>query len=91
MQTMLVGYDLKKPGKDYSKLIDQLKSYKTWWHCLDSTWMIRTSLTHVALRDELRTFIDPNDKLLVIDVTGDAAAWTTTFSEECAKWIKDNL
>ena len=90
MNTYLVGYDLMKPGQDYSDLLDKLKSFGIWWHQLDSTWLVRTDLSAVSVRDELRKLMDINDKLLVINVSGDSAAWTG-FNEAGSKWIKDNL
>lgn len=86
MRTLLVGYDLNKPGQNYEPLLEKLKSYETWWHHLDSTWLIRADLTAVQLRDALRPFIDPSDELLVIDVTADAAAWVG-FQSRAGDWI----
>lgn len=72
---MLVGYDLNKPGQDYGPLIKRLKAVGAyWWHHLDSTWLIKTSLTAVELRDDLRQYVDSSDELLVVDVTGRAWA-----------------
>ena len=90
MATYLVGYDLDKPGQDYSDLLARLKKFGTRWHNLDSTWFVKTNLTHVELRDELAKYLDKNDKLLVVNVTGDAAAWRG-FSKEAGQWLKDNL
>jgi hypothetical protein len=90
MRTLLVGYDLKKPGQNYGPLYEKLKSYQTWWHALDSTWMVRADLTVVQLRDQLRPFIDSNDGLLVMDVTSDAAAWVG-FSQQASDWIHAQL
>ncbi len=90
MATLLVGYDLKKPGQDYDPLIDKLKSFGTWWHHLDSTWLIKTEHTPKAVRDVLKPLIDANDELLVIDVSGRAAAWMG-FNQRGSEWIKDNL
>jgi hypothetical protein len=75
MPTLLVGYDLNKPGQSYGELHDALKSTGTWWHHLDSTWLVVTNQTPIQLRDRLTKLLDPNDELFVIDVTGDAGAW----------------
>lgn len=90
MNTLLIGYDLNKSGQNYEDLIEQLKAYPNWWHYLDSTWLIRTDDSHTVVRNALKEHIDSNDELLVIDVTGDAAAWTG-FAGEAGQWIKDNL
>lgn len=90
MKTMLVGYDLNKPSQDYDKLIAVLKDYPNWWHHLDSTWFIKTNDSNITVRDHLKQFIDASDKLLVVDVTSDAAAWTG-FNEKGSEWIKSNL
>lgn len=90
MKTLLVGYDLNTPGKDYAKLIERLKTFPTWWHYLDSTWLIRSDQTAVQVRDDLKRLIDTNDELLVIDVSGDVAAWAG-FSDRAGQWIKDNI
>ena len=53
----------------------QADSYDSWWHHLDSTWLIKTNRSAVQVRDELKPLIDSNDELLVIEVTSDSAAW----------------
>lgn len=90
MRTLLVGYDLNHPGQNYIALIQELESCGAWWHHLDSTWLVRTELAPVELRDKLKALIDHNDELLVIDVTGRGAAWTG-FSERGGNWIRDHL
>lgn len=90
MNTILISYDLNTPGQDYDKLIEKLKSYGTYWHHLDSFWIIKTNQTYEQVRDIMETYLDNNDELLVIDITGDPAAWAG-FSEKGAKWLKDNL
>jgi hypothetical protein len=90
MNTILVGYDLNRPGQGYPDLIERLKSYGTYWHHLDSTWIIKTSDAATTVRDELKAFIDKNDELLVINITGDVAAWSG-FNTKGSTWLKDHL
>ncbi|MGS1063518.1 SinR family protein [Burkholderia glumae] len=91
MANILIGYDLNKAGKDYTNLINAIKTLSTeWWHCLDSTWIVKTSATAASIRDTLSQHIDGNDELLVVDITGDAAAWAG-FNTECSNWLKNNL
>ncbi len=88
MRTFLVGYDLDKPDQDYKSLIEKLKSYGTWWHNLDSTWLIRAgdTVTTSGLRDELKAQIGSSDKLLVMEVTG--VSWASVgFTKEATDWL----
>lgn len=91
MKNILVGYDLNQPMQNYEGLIKQLKAgYSTWWHNLDSTWIIRTAKSPVQVRDELLPYLDANDEILVIDITGGAAAWNG-FSATGSLWLKNHL
>lgn len=91
MTNILIGYDLNKTGKDYASLIKAIKALGSdWWHCLDSTWIIKTDLDTVAARDSLAKHIDGNDELLVVDITAGSAAWTG-FDSDCSSWLKNNL
>ncbi len=57
---------MNQPGKDYTPLIEHLKGYGTWWHHLDSTWLVKTHRSVVELRDAVRALIDRNDEVLVV-------------------------
>lgn len=90
MATLLVGYDLNRPGQDYERLIAALKGEGTWWHHLDSTWLVETDKTAVELRNLLRGFIDDDDELLVIDVSG--RNWAGSgFADRAYAWLKKNM
>jgi hypothetical protein len=85
----MVGYDLRRPGQDYSSLIDALKQYPTWWHHLDSTWVIKTNDSAVAIRDNLARHIDQNDELLVAALTGEGAWYG--FDSKGGSWLSENI
>lgn len=90
MHAYLISYDLNSPGQDYPSLIDAIKELSgTWWHHLDSTWIIRHAGPATAIRDALNAHIDSNDELLVVQLTG-VAAWTG-FSKKGSDWLKNNL
>lgn len=90
MSTYQVGYDLDKPGQDYSDLIEAIKGLGVWWHHLDSTWLVKSNLTATGVRDALKDRLDSNDELLVIDVTGAARAWYG-FNASGSKWLKETF
>lgn len=68
MTVYCVSYDLNKAGQNYNPLYEELKSSPSYWHYLDSTWLISTSETAEQLSARIRTNIDDNDNLLVIKV-----------------------
>lgn len=91
MASYMIGYDLNKPVQNYNDLIDAIKKVGTnWWHCLDSTWIVKTDKTAAQIRDELTPHIDhQNDELLVARLSGEGA-WIG-FDSKCSTWLKDNL
>ncbi len=90
LAAFLVGYDLHKPVQNYADLFDKLKSYATWWHGLDSTWIVKAALTTAQLRDQLMEHIDRDDDLLVVEITG--ANWGSYgFTTELSAWLKANV
>ena len=72
--TYLISYDLDKPGQDYPRLITELERLGA-ARILYSEWIFRSTSPAVQIRDWLKSFIDSNDMLLVVALTGEAA-WT---------------
>lgn len=62
---LLVTYDLNSPGQNYQRLIQGIQSMGQWYHCLESTWLLRTSLSAEQVANRLRQQMDSNDRLLV--------------------------
>ena len=89
MAVYFIGYDLNRPGQDYTNLENAIKEFATWWHHLDSTWLVSTNWLAEQIRDDLRQHIDANDKLLVAKLSGEAA-WFG-FTPEGSKWLKEQL
>lgn len=86
----LIGYDLNQLGQRYSKLKDLIERlYPGWWHCLDSTYIIKTPLSAYEVRDSLGPALDANDVLLVIPVTRGWASYN--LGKQCADWLTNNL
>jgi hypothetical protein len=70
---LLITYDLNKPGQKYDDLYEAIKGLgHNWWHYLDSTWLVAGSLTPDQAVERLMGVLDSSDRLLVIDVKGDA-------------------
>jgi hypothetical protein len=74
MARYLISYDLDKPGQDYPRLIKELERLGA-VRILYSEWIFKSTSSAVQIRDWLTSFIDGNDMLLVVALTGEAA-WT---------------
>lgn len=90
MRTLMVSYDLRKPGQNYERLIDYIKGLGSWWHCLESLWFVRSSMSAAQLRDALKTLVDSTDDVLVVDMSSNSWA-TYGLAGNCNSWLKENL
>ena len=89
MTTYIIGYDLNKV-KNYPDLIEAIKSLSTtWWHHLDSTWIVVTNKSAEDIRNILMSHIDGDDELLVVK-SGRESAWVG-FNNDGSNWLKDNI
>ncbi len=80
-----ISYDLKKPGQDYSGLFEAIKSLGSWWHYLESSWLVDTHYNASQIFERVKGHIDQNDLILIIGVTNDYAGW---LPQKAWDWIK---
>ena len=80
MYTYLISYDLDKPGQNYAKLSARLQQLGA-FRIEMSLWAAQAAYTAVQLRDDLRGYIDANDRLLVAQV-GTWASWNLMDGEK---------
>ena len=90
MYTHLVSYDLIKPHKDYASLINFMKSYSQWAKPLESVWLVKNNFTAEETRNQIQKQTDANDKVFVVTVTKESAAWVN-LDNDVSSWIKNNL
>lgn len=67
---ILISYDLKTPGQNYDELYNKIKSFPGWCHAMDSLWFIKTNESVQTCYARLKTCIDDNDYLFLVDITG---------------------
>ena len=93
MNVHLISYDLSAPDSmaHYAPLIKFIKSHGTWAKPLLSVWLIKTPKSAAVLRDELRKFLLPSDKLLVVDISGTSWASLLNLGSDVLRWLKDNV
>lgn len=69
MNKYLITYDLKNKNiRNYENLYIAIKSLGTWWHYLDSTWIIKTNLNSSQIWNNLANHIVTSDHLLIIKI-----------------------
>ncbi len=90
MKSYLITYDLIK-RKNYPELLKAIRSaFSTHWHCLDSTWIVKSDSSATQIRNYLLPHIDKDDKLIVILLQKESA-WTLSFPQDCQDWLRNNL
>lgn len=72
---LLITYDLKRPVQNYAALHEEIKKSGTWWHHLESTWIIQTNETPQQCFARLARHIDQNDSMLIIEVKKNYWGW----------------
>ncbi len=87
MAVLLVTYDLKKPGQDYSALLDEIKSY-SWARLSESSYAIKTTETPDTVFDKLRPHVDQNDYIYVITLNNPRRGYGP---EKVNEWLEENL
>jgi hypothetical protein len=86
-----ISYDLRKPGRNYSTLIDAIKKLSggQWAHPLESVWIVESELNALQIVNYLRQYMDAGDGMLVTKV-GDDAAWYN-LDQAVILWIQQKF
>src|ERR1019366_3415218 len=74
----------------YDELIKAIQSLGTWWHHLETIWIVQCAHTPGEIRDRLKSRIGVEDQLLVVDISGDAAGWVGV-NDIGSKWLAENI
>lgn len=88
MDSYIISYDLIAPNKDYGPLIKAIKEYGTYAKILESLWIVKSNDSSTTIRDNLKSYIDNDDRLFVAKLTGDAA-WKNVLCSNA--WLRENL
>lgn len=89
MSSYIISYDLDNPGQNYEKLIDAIKNYGTYAKITESCWCVVSTDESKAIRNNLESMMDSNDKLFVAQLTGQGAWYG--LSSKTTDWLQDNL
>lgn len=89
MSVKVVSYDLGQPESsgDYKALIDYMRTFGTRAKPLYSYWLLSTVKSCKDIRDEAKTYLDSNDKLLVVETS--LEDWASyNLPAEVTDWLK---
>lgn len=89
MARYLITYDLvgtSETSQDYTRLIEAIQSYGTWGKIQKSVFAVRTGKSAKEIFDHLWAYMDSNDRLFIIEVTGHSR-WINELCER--KWLED--
>ncbi len=89
MAVQLITYDLRRPGQDYAGLYVAIQSLGTWWHGVESVWLVETNSSSAQIRNALNAHINANDSLLVANLGGDWA--TLGLVKDYTEWLRKKL
>jgi hypothetical protein len=85
MAVLMVTYDLKQPGRDYTPVHTYLKQF-TYCKDLESFWLIDTQQSPQSIRDALKQRVDANDKVFVARLMKEWGG----FNFGCGGWLNDS-
>lgn len=84
-----ISYDLNRPGQNYDKVIEKIKTLGSWARIHQSFWYVKSTLTARQAADAVWSVMDSTDTVYVVDATNNVAAWQN-LSDEVANHIRDN-
>lgn len=87
MSVFLISYDLNKQGQDYTDLINAIKSYNGYISCLKSQWLIATNKSCDDVYNHLKTKIDKNDSLFIVQIVNPYQGW---IKKEIIDWLEQS-
>ena len=91
MSCYIIAYDLNHADTtDYKELFSAIKRYPKWAHISESVWAVvpQQGVGAAAIRDNLKRFMDKDDRLFVVK-SGIESAWHNSMCTN--EWLKENL
>ena len=90
-RTTLIVYDIHpRFGQASEAVIKEIKSLGTWWHHLETAWIVRSIKTPAEIKSVLGPLLGFDDQVLVIDISGDVAGWAGV-NEAGSQWLSENI
>lgn len=74
---LFISYDLNFPGQGYDRITAAIKELGPWARVHRSLWYVNSTRSVEDAAQYLRSMIDQNDALIVIDASNNNAYWYT--------------
>lgn len=87
MSVLLITYDLNSPGQKHSTLLEKIKEY-SWAKLSESSYAIKTTLEPSEVYASLKSYIDQNDNLYIINMR---KPYTGFGPKDVNEWLDKNL
>ena len=85
----IITYSLKATNWNYNRFYNSLQNIGMWWHYLDSTWIIKSSLTAQQIYSMLGPGLSVKDFILVVEINPDNRYGY--LPQKAWSWIDNNL
>lgn len=90
MPHYLMSYDLRAPGRNYDGLYTVMDKFGA-VRVLESVWVATLSGNAASIRDIIKQVTDPNDGVLVVEIT-QAADWALKGATPAGKkWFEQTV
>jgi hypothetical protein len=86
---LFVSYDLMAPGQHYDKVTAAVKACGDWAKLEYSLFYVNSTMTEEAVAKHIRSSMDSNDKLLVINTTTNSF-YAYNIGAEQLKFMQDH-
>lgn len=86
----MITYDLNKEGQNYEDIIKTIKEKISGYWCTywKSSFLITSCYSPDEMIEKLRPYLDPNDRMLIIEVTNNKNGW---LSQNQWDWINEHI
>lgn len=84
-----VSYDLYRPNQNYDAVIQRIKELGSWAKIHKSFWYVKSNYNALQAAEYIKTALDENDTLYIVDSTNNDAYWFN-LEPEVAAAIQQN-
>lgn len=88
MSVLLITFDLKVPGHDYSPIFAFIRNMNVWARITDSCYAVSTHMQPQELLLELRPHLARDDSLYVLTLT---TPWIGFGPDDVNIWLREHL